>query len=1426
MFEEDIKILKIDVMLRDNALAELRKKFEKAEQERNDLKLRNFTRKIYEYVSKTCSWWYPKSTPSGYIWKPMSRTKNENPNLVKIVLFIVDSGCSKHMMGNLKLLINFVEKFLGTVKFRNDQIAPILGYGDLVQGAVMIKRLYYVEGLNHNLFSVGQFCDVDLEVAFKKSTCFIRDLKGNDLLTGFRGTDLYSITLQNKNSPNPICLVAKATSSQAWLWHRRLSHLNFDTINLLSKNDIVVGLPKVKFIKDHLCSSCELRKVKRKRNRTLVEAAQTMLSAAKVPLFFWAEAIATACFTQNRSLVIPRHEKTPYHIINDQKPSVKFFHIFGSVCYIVRDGENLDKLKEKGDECMFVRYSNQSRAYRVFNKRTSVIMESIHVNFDELPLMASDQNTSDPAPECQTTALNHDSLSPAIQCQANVTQADRTVTTSNELDLLFSLMFDELLNGSSKVVSKSSAVSVADTLNQRQHHTIPLTNHTTPAPTKSVCRNSIKNDLRKLKGKEIDDNAAQVPNATTIALGMYKLDPVNLAPRNKNYRETHIYYRKHNMEQAAILREIVEQARSLNPLYSVSYSAYNMNVRAKFAFKKHKKRKGWKPTGKVFSSVGYKWKPTGRTFTLVGNACPLTRTRTQSILSWSFRDLDLEVAFRKHTCFVRNLEGVDLLSESGGTNLYSLSIRDMMASSPICLLPKPKRLSHGYGIIVFARASQQNGVVKRRNHTLVEAAQTILIYAKAPLFLWAKAFATACYTQNQSIIRRHHGKTPYELLHDRKPNLSYLHVFGVLCYPNNDSENLGKPQTKADIDITLLKSKWRMESSSFTLSEQNTSWQTSSPRLYVEKENNSLSTSWEVVIDFKESFALVARLEVVQIFLAFALHMNMIVYQMDLKTTFLNVILSEEVNVSQLDGFVDPHNPNHVYKRKKALYGLKQASRMWYDLLSSFLLSQGFSKGTVDPTLFISRKGKDILLVQIYVDDIICASTTIELCDKALLPYAATMFNILDQSISTSDITLLKSKWRMESSSFTLSEQNTSWQTSSPRLYVEKENNSLSTSWICPKILSKDFIAPPLEEDLVIFIQELGYSGRYKTIFMRNMVNLHTIRDDSLLGTLKFVSKTQDYQQYGALIPDDMINQDIKYFEAYKTYYDFATRKVPPRKARKDTPGVSVSKKKALAKANRSKGNEILYDVALLESGQLKEETKRSKKDHHISHVSGSGDGIDFESGVPDEQQRKTSGIDEGTGVPNVPTYDSESENESWGDSQDDNDDDNKGDDDKADSDDDEHGKEYESDDDYENAFEEEDVDLYKDVENISQENSYEQVFEDARVTLTSSQNTKISKQISSVSSDFANKDEDPSTGSDRGLKKQKTREDVEQPKGLKSKESKTSSSKGTKSQPKSSSKSVQAEKPVFETVDTEMLQVQGGDTKDQPNVEATLMDD
>nr|GEZ12639.1 hypothetical protein [Tanacetum cinerariifolium] len=143
--------------------------------------------------------------------KPTNQKLQSYFRIVQLILFIVASGCTKHMMGNLKLLCNFVEKFLGTVRFGDDQFAPILSYRDLVQGNVTINRVYYVEGLNHDLFSVGQFCNVDLEVAFRKSTCFVRDLQANDLLAGNCGSNLYTISLQESTSSTPPCLMAKAT---------------------------------------------------------------------------------------------------------------------------------------------------------------------------------------------------------------------------------------------------------------------------------------------------------------------------------------------------------------------------------------------------------------------------------------------------------------------------------------------------------------------------------------------------------------------------------------------------------------------------------------------------------------------------------------------------------------------------------------------------------------------------------------------------------------------------------------------------------------------------------------------------------------------------------------------------------------------------------------------------------------------------------------------------------------------------------------------------------------------------------------------------------------------------------------------------------------------------------------------------------------
>nr|GEW06251.1 retrovirus-related Pol polyprotein from transposon TNT 1-94 [Tanacetum cinerariifolium] len=158
-----------------------------------------------------------------------------------------------------------IKRFPNSTSFlgRNNHVAAILGFGDLQSGNILITGVYFVEGLRYNLFSVRQFCDLDLEVTFKRNTCFDRNLEGVDLLKGNRTTNLYTINLHEMASASPICLMARATSTKSWLWHQRLSHLSFDTINDLAKNDLVTGLSKFKYHKEHVCPSCEQGKSKR-----------------------------------------------------------------------------------------------------------------------------------------------------------------------------------------------------------------------------------------------------------------------------------------------------------------------------------------------------------------------------------------------------------------------------------------------------------------------------------------------------------------------------------------------------------------------------------------------------------------------------------------------------------------------------------------------------------------------------------------------------------------------------------------------------------------------------------------------------------------------------------------------------------------------------------------------------------------------------------------------------------------------------------------------------------------------------------------------------------------------------------------------------------------------------------------------------------
>ncbi|GJS95024.1 retrovirus-related pol polyprotein from transposon TNT 1-94 [Tanacetum coccineum] len=202
-------------------------------------------------------------------------------SVLQIILWYLDSGCSKHMTGDRSRQNNFMKKFIGIVRFGNDHFGAIMGYGDYMIGDSVISKVYYVEGLGHNLFSVRQFCDSDLKVAFRKHLCYVRDANGVDLIKGNRGTNLYTILVEDMMKSSHICLLSKASKHKSWLWHRRLNHLNFGTINDLAQKDLARGLPRLKFEKDHLCSACQLGKCQKyshkpKSENTNLEVLNTL----------------------------------------------------------------------------------------------------------------------------------------------------------------------------------------------------------------------------------------------------------------------------------------------------------------------------------------------------------------------------------------------------------------------------------------------------------------------------------------------------------------------------------------------------------------------------------------------------------------------------------------------------------------------------------------------------------------------------------------------------------------------------------------------------------------------------------------------------------------------------------------------------------------------------------------------------------------------------------------------------------------------------------------------------------------------------------------------------------------------------------------------------------------------------------------------
>ncbi|GKE75084.1 retrovirus-related pol polyprotein from transposon TNT 1-94 [Tanacetum coccineum] len=288
------------------------------------------------------------------------------------------------MTENRSQLMNFVSKFLGTVRFGNDEIARIMGYGDYQLGNIIISRVYYVEGLGHNLFFVGQSCDADLEVAFRKNTCFIRNLEGVDLLSWSLDTNLYTISLDDMLKSSLIFQNVRTDNGTEFV---------NQTLREWYEN---VGITD----QTSLARTPQQNGVVERRNRTLVEATQTMLIFSKASLFLWAEAINTACYTQNPDIGI------------------------------------------------FIGYEPAKKAFRIYNRRTRLITEIIHVTFDDLTAMASEQFSSGPglhymSPATSSTGLG---LNP-------VSQQPCIPPNRDNWDRLFQSMFDEYSNPPTIVVS-------------------------------------------------------------------------------------------------------------------------------------------------------------------------------------------------------------------------------------------------------------------------------------------------------------------------------------------------------------------------------------------------------------------------------------------------------------------------------------------------------------------------------------------------------------------------------------------------------------------------------------------------------------------------------------------------------------------------------------------------------------------------------------------------------------------------------------------------------------------------------------------------------------------------------------------------------------------------------------------------------------
>nr|GEZ03184.1 integrase, catalytic region, zinc finger, CCHC-type, peptidase aspartic, catalytic [Tanacetum cinerariifolium] len=548
------------------------------------------------------------------------------------------NGCSKHMTGNLKLLINFVWKFMGTVRFGN----AILGFGDLQWGNILVTRVYFVKGLGHNLFSVGQFCDSDLEVAFRRNACFVRNLEGVDLLKGDRSTNLYTINLHEMASASPICLMARASSTKSWLWHQPtilgfgdlqwgnilitrvyfiegLGHnlfsvgqlcysdlevafrknacfvrnlegvdllkedrsTNLYTINLHEMTSaspicLMARLLKFKYHKEHLCPSCEQGKSKSASHPPKpVPNSRQRLHLLHMDL---CGPMRIASINGKRYVLVIVDDYSRYtwvHFLRskDEAPAViitflkRITVLLQSPVIIIRTDNDIGKLGAKGDIGFFIGYSADSCAYRVFNRRTKKIIETMNVSFDELSAMAFEQHSLKTGLQSMTSGH--------ISAGLDLTYAPSTITTKqpseDELDLLFESMYDDYIGGQPSATART--VSPAQEPQVRQTSTASTTIADTaliPTNSSSLATNI---PITSQDVDELNPNAmvygnpfANSSTSTAASSSHQNVDPSNMHTFYQPYPHEFQWTKDHPLKQ--VIREPSQPVLIRNQLRS------------------------------------------------------------------------------------------------------------------------------------------------------------------------------------------------------------------------------------------------------------------------------------------------------------------------------------------------------------------------------------------------------------------------------------------------------------------------------------------------------------------------------------------------------------------------------------------------------------------------------------------------------------------------------------------------------------------------------------------------------------------------------------------------------------------------------------------------------------------------------------------